>query len=838
MTSQGKRVLGIGPKPADVMLVGEAPGLHESNTGIPFVGKAGDELNGQYLPLAGLRRYQVRIDNVYCYRPGANNQTPSDAQIYSDDGITRLLCEVGAVKPRVIVAMGVVACSVFGMSVPLEWGHGKPFEWNGIWIFPAYHPAAGLHNTRMMTQIREDFERLGRFVNGGDMVGLDGGRFSGDDDSVGGPPTNQDANRVLAVDTETVNGLPWSIQFCGRHQGPQFISADDVVAVDKTRDQIEHNGGIVALHNAKFDLGVLDRLGIRPAHVRDTMQMAYLLGGEPKSLKALAYRHLGVRMRTYAEVVAPASRAKAVVYLTDAALHTWPDPQPVTEFRGKRLATRKPQNITRKIRRLLADLADPKKDVDPVQRWHQMEGTECVSDVLGPMPEGTLADVPRAEAIAYACADADMTLQLHNVLWPRVEAERLVEAHDRDVAIAPMLVEMERNGMRIDRAHFTEFAADLTARLDSVWRTLCAHMRSECYLRGEDLYNPNSPAQCADYCRYKRIRVKSTEQKFLEPFAEKHEGIRLHLEYKKLSKLLGTYVEKMPRLADADDRVHYRLHLTVADTGRLTSSDPNFQNIPTRSEDGKRIRRGFITDDGNSFLALDYNQIEMRIAAHMSEDPLMLDIYRKGKDIHAETSRRIFGDATDAHRYAAKRVGFGVLYGISGKGLWQLFESEGVNGWSETQCDMLIREWFDVYRGVAELMQSFRDEAIMHGRVHDIFGRYRLVPEVHSALNYVVEAGLRQAGNAPIQSGAQGVIKEAMRRVWPLCCNADTGYRSPCRPLLQIHDELLFEVSDDQLRNAAVALKQCMESAVTLRVPITVDCEVGKNWAELEKLEV
>ncbi len=240
-----------------------------------------------------------------------------------------------------------------------------------------------------------------------------------------------------------------------------------------------------------------------------------------------------------------------------------------------------------------------------------------------------------------------------------------------------------------------------------------------------------------------------------------------------------------------------------------------------------------------SLLALDYQQVELRVAAHVSQDPTMLDIFRADGDMHMTTACHMFGLPPDkiddkAHRRPAKTTNFGILYMIGAKGLWTAFQHEGLTQFTERDCQHFLDSWRETYPGFFDWVHEVSAEARRTGMVRDMFGRIRWVPELNSSLKYVREAGIRQAVNAPIQSGAGGIIKEAMRRLWPVVRRWTDDYGIICRPLLQVHDELIFEVEDEWLPVVTPQFHEVMVGAVELSVPVKVDVEVGHNWKELE----
>jgi len=244
-----------------------------------------------------------------------------------------------------------------------------------------------------------------------------------------------------------------------------------------------------------------------------------------------------------------------------------------------------------------------------------------------------------------------------------------------------------------------------------------------------------------------------------------------------------------------------------------------------------------------SLLALDYSQIELRVAAHESQDPTMLDIFRNDGDMHMTTACHMFGLPPEKiddkkHRRPAKTVNFGTIYLIGAKGLWQQFQHEGLTQFTERDCQGFLDSWRHTYPSFFDWVEDVKAEARRTGMVRDMFGRIRWIPELQSSLKWIKEAGLRQAVNAPIQSGAGGILKEAMRRLQPIVHQWQIDYGVVCRPLLQVHDELIFEVEDEWLPMIAPQFHKEMVNAVELSVPVKVDCETGKNWKELEAYEL
>lgn len=863
-----------GPMNAEVYLVGEAPGKEENNYRRPFVGDSGQELDKLYLPRAGLSRSQVRVHNCWQYRP-PDNRDPLPMEIFM--GLRDLMEDIAQVNPRVIVAMGRFAIASFmgctADDVDMELEHGVPFSWNGRTVVPTYHPAIGLHMPRMMNFLLWDWDRVGEVVRGEyrprTQSTLKDYKLSDYFLARNG--------QICAIDTETADGLPWSIQSSFVHG-----YADMYLVDNKDTLPVWLNGMVdtVVYHNAPFDHDILEQCNIHPRKWTDTMQMAYLLGNEHQGLKTLAYKHLGIRMRTYTETVRPSAIRRARAYLEQIAnmrvtmvrtfrtkkewneykksnevktlneeferldskdwVVTWetptiPDPEPVWKAQGKQMKLTQPTNIVKRVQRLLDDM-DKDDSIDPVARWSTMENTEQATAMFGPMPEGSLADIPLQDAVEYACKDADMTLRLYHVMQPRITAAGLQDALDTDMGVVPYILDMQRYGMKVDAEALRAFGLELDERMKQLDFRIQQEVYNKGIIKDGETFNPNSPQQVADALAAYGQSPKSTEQKYLEPLVGKVPWLRDHMEYKKLGKLRSTYVNNIIESLSDSGRLYTHFNMSRTDTGRLSSSKPvNLQNIPVRSEDGHRIRNAFVPEHGSIYAAIDYSQIEMRVAAHMSQDEFMLRMFREGLDIHGETSDRIFGNREKANRYAAKRVGFGVMYGISGIGLKELFESEGVFSWDEVQCDDMIRQWFKVYSGVASMMKGFERDAVQKGYLTGMFGRRYYVPEAMSSIPRIASGGIRKAGNAPIQGGAQGIIKRAMAKLVPVYRGIN-GNAPVIKPVNQCHDELMFEVKAEYLESWISIAAPVMENAVKLSVPIKVDTEVGMSWGNMDEI--
>ncbi|MDO4708385.1 MAG: DNA polymerase I [Pseudomonadota bacterium] len=457
--------------------------------------------------------------------------------------------------------------------------------------------------------------------------------------------------------------------------------------------------------------------------------------------------------------------------------------------------------------------------------------TIAYSDVAGKgAKQISFAEVPLDAATRYAAEDADITLRL-----AQAQAAQLAQApalarvyREIEMPLLPVLARVEAHGVLIDSEELRRQSADLGRRM------LDAQQRAT-EIAGRSL-NMDSPKQIGALL-YDELKLPvlvktpggapSTNEEALEAIADAHELPRIILEYRALTKLRNTYTDKLPGMLNPDTgRVHTSYNQAGAATGRLASSDPNLQNIPIRSEDGRRIRRAFIAAPGCQLLACDYSQIELRIMAHLSEDPALIAAFEKGADIHRATAAEVFGKAIDAvdsdERRAAKAINFGLIYGMSAFGLARQL------GVPRGQAQDYIALYFSRYPGVHAYMERTREQARGQGFVETVFGRRLYLPYIHSR-NQAQRAGAERAAiNAPMQGTAADIIKRAMIAIddWL------QGQAQRARMIMQVHDELVFEVENDFLPELTAEVSRRMSAAAQLRVPLVVDCGSGQNWDE------
>ncbi len=440
----------------------------------------------------------------------------------------------------------------------------------------------------------------------------------------------------------------------------------------------------------------------------------------------------------------------------------------------------------------------------------------------------SFADVPIDEATSYAAEDAVLSYELKELLFEKLEKQGLSNVYfELDMPLIEVLIDMEKAGIKIDAVRLNSLSKNITLEIDSIQQRIF-------FLAGEE-FNINSPKQLSVILFHtlglspsKKTRTGfSTGMEVLEELAGVHELPREVLNYRSLSKLRSTYLDTLPLLINPKTgRLHTSFNQTVTATGRLSSSEPNLQNIPVRGEWGKRIREAFIAEPGNLLLSADYSQVELRILAYLSADKGLIEAFISGIDIHARTASELYGVSLDKvtpdMRRTAKTVNFGVIYGMSSFGL-----SEALNI-DRKSAEKYIQQYFERHPGVRGYIKNTLAEAKEKGYVTTLFGRKRPVPELNSPNKNIQQQGERLAVNSPIQGAAADIIKLAMIRIR----KTFHDHKLQARMILQVHDELLFEVPESELEAAAEIVRENMENVVTLSVPLKVDIGYGKNWAE------
>lgn len=441
----------------------------------------------------------------------------------------------------------------------------------------------------------------------------------------------------------------------------------------------------------------------------------------------------------------------------------------------------------------------------------------------------TFNQIELEQASPYAAEDADVTLRLHNRLFANIEQdEKLKSVYEEiEMPLVPVLSRIERTGVLIDDMKLSAQSVEIAARLEE--------LEQKAYEIAEQEFNMNSPKQLQAILFEKMglpvvkktpSGTPSTNEEVLQELALDYPLPKLILEYRGLAKLKSTYTDKLPKMTNpSTGRVHTSYHQAVTATGRLSSTDPNLQNIPIRNEEGRRIRQAFVAPAGYKVLAVDYSQIELRIMAHLSGDQALLDAFRDGKDIHAATAAEIMGVSIDQvsseQRRRAKAVNFGLIYGMSAFGLAKQL------GIPRGEAQAYMDKYFERYPGVMQYMEDTRSAAADKGYVETIFGRRLHLPEIKSRNGMRRKAAERAAINAPMQGTAADIIKKAMLLVDQWIQEEGNGR---VKLLMQVHDELVFEVEESSLSEIESKVQKLMESAAELKVPLVAEAGHGDNW--------
>jgi len=468
-------------------------------------------------------------------------------------------------------------------------------------------------------------------------------------------------------------------------------------------------------------------------------------------------------------------------------------------------------------------------DMDTLAKRYLNHSTIHFEDVAGKgKNQLTFNQVPLEQAGPYAAEDADITLRLHEKMWPSVEKEELLRSvfENIELPLVQVLSRMERTGVKVDAKKLIQQSAELAKKI-TVLETAAYN------LAGHE-FNLASPKQLQEIL-FEKLQLPvlkrtpkkqpSTAEEVLQELSHDYELPGIILQYRTLSKLKSTYTDKLPKMVNTETgRIHTSYHQAVTATGRLSSSEPNLQNIPIRTKEGRRIRKAFIPQKGFKIVAIDYSQIELRIMAHLSGDEGLVSAFEAGEDIHRATAAEVFGlctdEVTNAQRRSAKAINFGLLYGMSAYGLAKQL------GIDRPSAQLYMNTYFARYPGVQGYMEETRETAKEKGFVETLFGRRLYLPDINARNGMRRQAAERTAINAPMQGTAADIIKLAMIEAdnWIL------EQSNSVRMIMQVHDELVFEVPEDKMESISNSLKEIMQSAATLSVPLIAEVGIGKDW--------
>lgn len=481
--------------------------------------------------------------------------------------------------------------------------------------------------------------------------------------------------------------------------------------------------------------------------------------------------------------------------------------------------------------------------INPGSRQHNLDGlvfTELgyqmqpITDLIGKgKSQVSLKEVAIEKVSDYSCEDADFTWRLVNPLKNQLEESNNLGLLEKiEMPLIPVLAEIEKNGVLIDTPFLKKMGAKVNQELNQ--------LEEKIYSLAGAKFNIASPLQLKEIL-FEKLDIStdglgktktgiSTAASELEKLKGQHKIIDHLIKYRELAKLKSTYLDALPKLIDLSGRIHTSFNQTITATGRLSSSNPNLQNIPVRTELGQQIRKAFIAPAGWQILSADYSQIELRIIASMANDKKMIESFKLGEDIHLRTAAEInelkLEEVTKQQRYAAKAINFGIIYGQGPHGLAQTADI------SYPQAREFISRYFQIYSNIKKYLDNTKDLAANKGYVETLFGRRRYLPEINSGIQPIRSAAERMAINHPIQGTAADLIKLAMIEVH----NGLAKISKEAKMILQVHDELVFEVPNKDLKKVSDFVKKSMEEIYQLRAPIAVEVEAGQNWGELKKI--
>lgn len=863
------------------MLITDNPGKDENRVGIPLVGKVGQEVM-RHIQINGLpERDEWRLETLI--REWRDDGEYTQADIERDEPELRESIET--TEPKIIVTLGRDSARWLLGDVALDEVHGIPWATEYGVVFPIYNPAAGFRNPDMQAKVAYGFQQLSHF-----LAGKIRARRLFDDPYAGkenyaeiehAPQVVLAENIPVAIDSEGWTRRPWSLQYSQRPGEGFLIHAGNREALEKFESEVRSKHLRVIYHSALHDRAVLRALGLNFDDIEfdDTQVMSYLLQLEPLGLKPLCVRMNGMRMQDYDDVLGEAGDMLArdyMVSLYDIEQELYEIRQheefqqinstPLIDTKSGTVRLDKQGNI--RFRRTSKLPAIPKSDLHkatirilrsprPRKLWEdQVDDIQVAGyNRLGPMDEPTLDHAPREVAIFYASRDSDGTGRLAPELSARMDALGLRSVYNLEIGTYPLIDRMGAVGLKPDIDHFAALSKELDTEIDRQRNELIV-------LTGREGFNANSGDQVAQHIfdelglpgskRTKDGKL-STNDKILggleREYGTRFPVVPLIRSYRETYKLKNTFVDRIPdfvRRYPNDGRIHATFRTTRVVTGRLAASEPNILAMPKHGKFAPKFRSGFAEDEGWVLASWDQSQIELRILAHLSQDPYMLAVFRgeiKDKngnpvDLHSVMGERLFGvpphlQDESLHRLPSKAVNFGLPMGMTKYGLAIELRKNGLQV-DEDDAQKWIDAADELYKGVPAYKERMIEEAKQNGYIRCISGRIRYIGGIRSFDEFVREEAQRFAFSTPIQEGAQTVMKTAEYHVWNdivVPWNKSRGH--VVDPLVQIHDDLVMRVKEPMALELNVAMNWAMtETYKGLSVPLATDGMWGHNWAK------
>ena len=808
--------------------------------------------------------------------PKGKSKLDTVDQAEKDRWFDALVDEISIVNPSLIITMGPFVTRWFlGQSTNMEAVHGilceagtfdPDCEWTsqGALVYPIYHPSYGAISNDARAKVAEDHYKLPelvRKIRNGHSVVPDTDQFAGYEDyvDVSGAELADYLNGyqdVIGLDTEGTPSDPWSIQISvapGQGVVMRTTRDDFTIGIAALAAHVEA-GSLFSIHNAMYDIEMSRNMGLDlfEANIWDTMYAAYLMRIEPQALKSLAYRKCRMKMGSYLDTVGDAGIDKQLDYLNEVLDLDISAPEPYERFDNNGTSKLyKPQSITRRVRTIILDVCSSKMTKkgpsNPYDRWTDTdyELRKPAEDILGPMPLGTLADIPLDKAVYYSARDADASVRTYYELVPELEKLDLTRTMSDCMDVLPVFEEIQATGMPADKQYFIDLAERMTTEIRKLQKEL-----STKYYDSKPI-NPKSPLHVANLLKKRGLEGRkptatgnvSTSKDSIEYLKYTDPAIKLVFECRDRQHIRDSFcrtaIEQIPPGVNHHN-IRCQIKTTRTASRRLAASDPNLLAIPSRTELGKLVRQGYICKEGELLGSWDLGQIEFRYAAHESEDKLLCQIIRDGADIHTETAARIFNILVenvhkDHHRAPAKTTGFGIFYGMSGTGLLTLFEKLNLKGWTTEKCDKMIEDWLRVYSGIDAYIKATSEDLIDNPIVRDHWGMMRHLPNVHHRQQHKVEEACRMAVSHKIQGGAQGMIQNSMTWMKPIIRKMQKQGAN-IHWCLQVHDEVILRF-DEELEdetNEIVMEALTKHSGIDLRVPIVADGSCARTWGALK----
>lgn len=884
------------PSRHPIMAIGEAPGRKEAELLTPFVGPSGKLLD-TYLSFSNLPplRDTYRTNLIKLYQEGNPDPTPELIADYTPT----LLREIEEQRPKFIFSIGKHSTRFFlGSTCPdLETIHGIPHRLTNLRsdlpecirdsiLIPLFHPAGGLWNYERRSLIRYGYELAGKWFdrfNRGLNIHFREDEFSGLEEYE--DVTGRELRAILAssrgvsiigLDTEGIPSDPWSIQVSlspGQGYLLRVAQPDFPLGVESLSHFLWSKRPTIAIHQAStpicscYDVVMCRAMGLELSGLDwfDTMYWAYISRLESQSNKTLCERWQGMEMVDYQSTIGNIGRDKQIDYLCHAQSATANFPKPPK--RREKLNTgqwkeTQPKNIHSSIIRILVDIMEGKEDkdgnpTDPFKRWkglsesnpHQVKEVESL---LGKMPIGSLSDISLDKAIHYSCRDSDGTLRNALTFMDLNSTDPRLDSLMREgMKYLPYVEMIQRNGMPVSISKVRTLYKEMDDELDPLLREL-----SSKYWDGEP-FNPNSRPQVAALCR--RLGIKpalrtpsgaaSTSKKSIEEYRFTNPAISLVFECRERAHNRDTYcADVISRIPDNWDEsandlltIHANFNATKVPTRRLAASNPNILGIPVRTELGRRVRHCYIAPPGKIICSFDLSGVEVRCLAHLSRDPILMDVFFREVNVHKDTAMRLFGlsdinQVTDLQKTVAKTINFLIIYGGGASNLFDQFRSNNIRGYTLDACKTFRKDWFKIYKGVDQYVKRVIAESKVTELSQDNYsGMIRYLPGINSGENSVESEEGRVAVSQKVQGLAQTMIRNSTIYLMDqLQILIDAGELDSQCIRLQLHDELTFIVNkgEEEVLEPLVIYALTKKSGVDLIVPIEAESHFGYTWGE------